>query len=270
MRAKDVPLPLLDDRPRDECGVVGVTGIDNAAELTFLGLYALQHRGQESAGICAVENGEARLQKGLGLVAEVFNAEKLAKLPGTTSIGHVRYSTAGGAGIRNAQPIAVRYARGDLAVAHNGNITNAQELRQRLVGEGAIFQSSSDSEVIVHLIARSRHHSVEAQIDDALTHLEGAFSVAISVGNTLYAARDPRGFRPLVLGQRDDGHIVASETCALDIVGAEFVRDLEPGEVIRIRQGQVHKLRSLPPAPRQAPCIFELVYFARPDGPGPR
>jgi amidophosphoribosyltransferase len=265
MPAKDVRLPLLDDHPNDECGVVGVSGVSNAAELTFLGLYALQHRGQESAGICAVNGGEARLQKGEGLVADVFNAERLAKLPGTTAIGHVRYSTAGGSGIRNAQPIAVRYARGDLSVAHNGNITNAQELRQRLVQEGAIFQSTSDSEVIVHLIARSRHDTVEAQIDDALTHLEGAFSVALSVGDTMFAARDPRGFRPLVLGRTNGGHVVASETCALDIIGADYVRDIEPGEVLRIRGSRLDRLRSLPPAPRHAPCIFELVYFARPD-----
>jgi amidophosphoribosyltransferase len=265
MPAKDVRLPLLDDRPREECGVVGVSGAPNAAELTFLGLYALQHRGQESCGICAVNGGVARLKKGEGLVSDVFNAEALASLPGTTAIGHVRYSTAGGGGVRNAQPIAVRYAMGDLAVAHNGNLTNAHELRQRLVQEGAIFQSSSDSEVIVHLIARSRHDTVEAQIDDALTHLEGAFSLAISVGDTLFAARDPRGFRPLVLGRANGGHIVASETCALDIVGAEFVRDLQPGEVVRIRGSRIDRLRSLPPVASPAPCIFELVYFARPD-----
>jgi amidophosphoribosyltransferase len=265
MPAKDVRLPLLDDRPREECGVVGVSGAPNAAELTFLGLYALQHRGQESCGICAANGGVARLKKGEGLVSDVFNAEALASLPGTTAIGHVRYSTAGGGGVRNAQPIAVRYAMGDLAVAHNGNLTNAHELRQRLVQEGAIFQSSSDSEVIVHLIARSRHDTVEAQIDDALTHLEGAFSLAISVGDTLFAARDPRGFRPLVLGRANGGHIVASETCALDIVGAEFVRDLQPGEVVRIRGSRIDRLRSLPPVASPAPCIFELVYFARPD-----
>ncbi len=263
--AVDISVSSLDDRPHDECGVMGVSGIDKAAELVFLGLYALQHRGQESAGICAVGDGQANVQKGLGLVAEVFNAERLTRLPGSTSIGHVRYSTAGGAGIRNAQPIAVRYAQGELAVSHNGNLTNHQELRQRLVQEGAIFQSSSDSEVIVHLIARSRHDTIDAQVDDALTHLEGAFSVVILVNDTLYAARDPRGFRPLMLGRLGDGHVVASETCALDILGAEYVRDLEPGEVLKIKGSRVQRLRSLPPAPRPAPCIFELVYFARPD-----
>jgi amidophosphoribosyltransferase len=246
--------------------VVGITGIGNAAELAFLGLYALQHRGQEAAGIVGVDtDGSARVHKGLGLVAEVFDAATLSGLPGPTAIGHVRYSTAGGGGARNAQPIVVRYAEGDLAVAHNGNLTNAHDLRSWLVREGSIFQSTNDSEVIVHLMARSRHDTVEAQLDDALTHLEGAFSLVVTVGDTLFAARDPRGFRPLVLGTRDGGHVVASETCALDIMNAEYVRDIAPGEVLKIRGSRVEKLRSLAPAPRPAPCIFELVYFARPD-----
>jgi len=258
-------LPVVDDKPREECGVVGVSGIENASELAFLALYALQHRGQESAGICAVEDGRARIHKGAGLVSDVFGSAELAKLPGRTALGHVRYSTAGGNRIENAQPIVVRYAEGDLAISHNGNLTNAQVLRNRLVDEGALFQSSSDSEVLVHLIARSRHPSVESQLDDALTQVEGAFSLVISVGQTLYAVRDPRGFRPLVLGRRDGGHVVTSETCALDILGAEYVRDLEPGEVLRIEGETVEKLRRLPSASRQQPCIFELVYFARPD-----
>jgi amidophosphoribosyltransferase len=198
-------------------------------------------------------------------VADVFNADRLRELTGRTSLGHVRYSTAGGGGARNAQPIVVRYAEGDLAIAHNGNLTNAHDLRARLVEEGSIFQTSSDSEVIVHLVARSRHETVEAQIDDALLHLEGAFSLVMSVGDTLYAARDPRGFRPLVLGRKGDAHVLASETCALDILGATYVRDVEPGEVLRIRGPRVERLRSLPAAERPQPCIFELVYFARPD-----
>ena len=243
---------------------MGVSGIDSAAELAFLGLYALQHRGQEAAGIVALSPNGARLHKGLGLVADVFDAGRLAKLPGSAAIGHVRYSTAGGGRIENAQPITVRYFEGDLAIAHNGNLTNAVDLRARLVEEGAIFQTSSDSEVIVHLIARSRHETVDAQIDDALTHLEGAFSLVMSVGETLYAVRDPRGFRPLILGRKGEGFVVASETCAFDIMGAEYVRDLAPGEVLKIRGGEVEMLRSLPPE-QPAPCIFELVYFARPD-----
>jgi amidophosphoribosyltransferase len=260
------PSVFDDDRPHEECGVIGVSGIADAAELVFLGLYALQHRGQESAGIVAVDaDGAARAHKGLGLVADVFDAERIAGLPGSTALGHVRYSTAGGGGVRNAQPILVRYAEGDLAIAHNGNLTNAHDLRSRLVREGSIFQTSSDSEVIVHLVARSRHDTAEAQIDDALLHLEGAFSLVMSVGDTLYAACDPRGFRPLVLGRRGDGHVLASETCALDIMAAEYVRDIEPGEVLKIQGGRLERLRSLPRAERPQPCIFELVYFARPD-----
>ncbi len=254
-----------DDRPREECGIVGVTGVDNAAELTFLGLYALQHRGQEAAGICAVENGRGRLHKDRGLVSDVFDADLIRSLRGGTALGHVRYSTAGGGGRANAQPILVRYAEGDLAIAHNGNLTNARTLKRRLVEEGSIFQSSSDSEVVVHLVARSRHDTVESQIDDALSHLEGAFSLVVTVGDTLFAVRDPRGFRPLVLGTVRGGHVVASETCALDIMGAQFLRDIEPGEVIRIRNGRVDRMRSLHAGEAQAPCIFELVYFARPD-----
>ncbi len=265
-QARDLHFSELDPVPREECGVFGASGIEGAAELTFLGLYALQHRGQESAGIVAVDaDGTARLRKGIGLVADVFSADDLNALPGHASVGHVRYSTAGGSRIQNAQPIVVRYARGDLAIAHNGNLTNANELRARLVEEGALFQTTSDSEVIVHLIARSRHETVEAQVDDALSHLEGAFSLVISVGDTLFAAVDPRGFRPLILGRKDEGHVVASETCAFDIIGAEYVRDIQPGEVLRIRGSEVTPLRSLSPAPHQAPCVFELVYFARPD-----
>ena len=262
---EDIPSDHLDDRLHEECGVVGISGIDSAAELAFLGLYALQHRGQEAAGIAALSEHGARLHKGIGLVADVFDANRLAQLPGSSAVAHVRYSTAGGGRVENAQPIMVRYFEGDLVIAHNGNLTNALDLRARLVEEGAIFQTSSDSEVIVHLIARSRRETVDAQIDDALTHLEGAFSLVMSVGDTLYAVRDPRGFRPLTLGRKGDGYVVASETCAFDIMGAEYVRDLEPGEVLKIRDGRVEALRCLPPAGQPAPCIFELVYFARPD-----
>ena len=264
-RPVDIVASHLDEGPHEECGVVGISGIEGAAELAFLALYALQHRGQESAGICAISDGEARLYKEVGLVGDVFDAESLIKLPGRTAIGHVRYSTAGGSKALNAQPIVVRYAEGDLGISHNGNLTNAHDLKSRLVSEGAIFQTTSDSEVIVHLIARSRHDNVDAQVDDALSHLEGAFSLAITVGDTLYAVRDPRGYRPLVLGKLDGGHVVVSETCALDILGAEYVRDVDPGEVLKIEGESVRSLRSLSPAQEKAPCIFELVYFARPD-----
>ena len=260
----DIHLPLLDDRPREECGIVGINGIDNASELAFLALYALQHRGQEAAGICAANGGRTRLYKELGLVSDVFNADRIASLPGNTALGHVRYSTAGGGQRVNAQPIVVSYSEGDLAIVHNGNLTNANTIKSQLVDEGAIFQSSSDSEAIVHLIARSRHRSVVAQIRDALSFLEGAYALVLTVGETMYAVRDPRGFRPLVLGEVAGGHVVASETCALDIMGATFVRDIEPGELVRFRGGQVESLPGLHPE-TPAPCIFELVYFARPD-----
>ena len=261
----DIPASQLDGRPRDECGVVGFSGVDAAAELAFLGLYALQHRGQESAGICALADGEARLHKGVGLVADVFSAEILKGLPGRTAVGHVRYSTAGGSVGLNAQPIVVRYAEGDLAVAHNGNLTNAHDLKTQLVGEGAIFQTTSDSEVIVHLIARSRKKTIDAQVADALRQLEGAFSLIVTVGEVMYAVRDPRGYRPLVLGKLEDGHVVASETCALDILGATYVRDVARGEVLRIEGPEVKKLPDFSTPELAAPCIFELVYFARPD-----
>ncbi len=247
------------------CGIVGVSGLERAAELVSLGLYALQHRGQEAEGIAAVVGGRARVHKAAGLVAEGFDDDVLSNLPGAMALGHVRYSTAGGPGLVNAQPIVVRYHQGDLAVVHNGNITNARILREELVAEGALFQSATDTEVLVHLIARSRERTPEAQLLDALRQLEGAFSIIVTIGPVLYAARDPWGFRPLILGRRDGGHVVVSETCALDLLGAEYVRDLEPGELVRIEGERVTRLEGLAPAPRLAPCVFELIYFARPD-----
>jgi amidophosphoribosyltransferase len=249
------------------CGIAAVSGVPEAAKLVFLSLYSLQHRGQEAAGIVAIDGAEGTgsVRKGTGLVADAFDQQSLAELRGETALGHIRYSTAGGAGLANAQPLLVRYAEGDLALAHNGNLTNAQELRARLVAEGSLFQTTIDSEVIVHLIARSRRDGVDGQVDDALSQLEGAFSVLITVGDTLYAARDRHGFRPLVLGHKDGGYVLASETCALDIVGARYIRDVEPGEVLRIRNGELTRLRPLGSFATPAPCIFELVYFARPD-----
>ena len=211
------------------------------------------------------ETGGPRLHKELGLVSDVFDADRIASLAGPTAVGHVRYSTAGSGRRANAQPIVVRYSEGDLAIVHNGNLTNARFLKRRLVADGAIFQSSSDSEVVVHLIARSRHPSVEAQLRDALNFLEGAYSLVVTVGDDMYAVRDPRGFRPLVTGTLPGGgHVVASETCALDIMGAEFARDVEPGELLRFRNGRVEQLPGLH-RKAAAPCVFELVYFARPD-----
>jgi amidophosphoribosyltransferase len=254
-----------DDGPREECGVVGISGIDLASEQAFLAMYALQHRGQEAAGLVTFDDEGPHVLKGEGLVGDIFKTWSVRKLTGRTAVGHVRYSTAGGSDLDNIQPIIARYARGQIALAHNGNLTNHYDLRKRLVEDGAIFRSSSDSEMLVHLIAKSRHDSIDAQVDDALTHLEGAFSIVISIDDTVYAARDSRGFRPLVLGRKDGGHVVASESCALDILDAEYVRDIAPGEVIKIEDGKVTQLRSLPPAVSPSPCIFELVYFARPD-----
>jgi len=247
------------------CGIVAISGIEKAAEQAFLALYALQHRGQEAAGIVTFDGTTSRSHKGRGLVSEVFSAATLASLRGDVAIGHTRYSTAGGADLANIQPLTARFSRGDLALAHNGNLTNHLDLRQKLVEDGAIIRSTSDSEAVVHLIAKSRHDGADGQIDDALSRLEGAFSVVMSVGSSVYAACDPRGFRPLVLGRKGSGHVVVSETCALDILGADYVRDIEPGEVLRIQGGTVERLRSLRPAQPHAPCIFELVYFARPD-----
>lgn len=254
-----------DDKPREECGILAVSGSKAAAELTFLGLYALQHRGQESAGIVSIdEEGESHAHRGMGLVADVFDDDTILGLKGSVAIGHVRYSTAGGSKLRNAQPMLVNYRRGPLALAHNGNLTNALELRDRLGREGAIFQTDSDSEAIIHLIARSRRDEEDQKVDDALSQVVGAFSLVLCLGDRLYAARDPRGFRPLVLGRLGEAVVVASETCALDIIGAAYVRDVRPGEVLCIRDGHIEELRPLPPASPSS-CLFELVYFARPD-----
>jgi amidophosphoribosyltransferase len=249
------------------CGIAAVSGIPDASKLVFLSLYALQHRGQEAAGIISIEEAGtvSHIHKGTGLVAEAFGGEALGRLPGETALGHIRYSTAGGAGLVNAQPLLVKYAEGDLGLAHNGNLTNAQELRNTLVGEGSLLQTTIDSEVIVHLIARSRRDDVDGQVSDALSQLEGAFSVLITIGDSLYAARDRHGFRPLVMGIRDGGYVFASETCALDIIGARYIRDVEPGELLRVRNGELTRLDQIGSFATPAPCVFELVYFARPD-----
>ncbi len=257
-------LPAADKSLREECGVFAVSGHEAAAELTFLGLYALQHRGQESAGIVTYDGNEARIHKGMGLVAEAIKNEHLLGLGGRVAIGHARYSTAGESALRNAQPALVNYRDGTLALAHNGNLTNAKTLRDQLVGEGAIFQTTMDSEVIVHLIARSQQPNPDQQVLEALAQIEGAFSLAILVNDTIYAARDPRGFRPLILGRKGPATVVASETCALDLIEAEYIRDIEPGEVLKIRDARVENLARLAPE-LPAACIFELIYFARPD-----
>jgi len=247
------------------CGIIGVSGVPDAARQVYLGLYSLQHRGQESSGIVSVDSaGVARAHRGMGLVADVFGEAVIAGLPGDVALGHTRYSTAGTSVLVNAQPMLASYREGPLALAHNGNLTNAVQLRSDLVAKGSIFQSSSDSEVLVHLIARSEAREPEDQLLDALERVEGAYSLVITIGRTLYAIVDPRGFRPLWLGRSGSGWVVASETCALDILGATPVRELEPGNVIRIQGGELDELPSLPPKPHRR-CIFELVYFSRPD-----
>lgn len=247
------------------CGIIGVSGIPDAARIAYLGLYSLQHRGQESSGVVAVDGeGVARSHRGMGLVSDVFTESVLTGLPGDTAIGHTRYSTAGSSVLANAQPILARYREGPLALGHNGNLTNAAQLRTDLVDKGSIFQTSSDSEVLVHLIARSEAREPEDQLLDALERVEGAYSLVVTIGRTLYAIVDARGFRPLWLGRLGSGHVVASETCAFDLIGAKPVRELEPGEFLRIHDGEVDRLPALPALPHRR-CIFELVYFSRPD-----
>jgi len=249
------------------CGIIGVAGVSDASRVTYLGLYSLQHRGQESAGMVTVDGaGVARSHRGMGLVSDVFSETVLAGLPGDVAIGHTRYSTAGSSVLANAQPILAGYHEGPLALAHNGNLTNAEALRSDLVAKGSIFQTSSDSEVLIHLIARSEAREPEDQLLDALERVEGAYSLVVTIGRTLYAIVDPRGFRPLWLGKLGSGYVVASETCALDLIGATAVREVEPGEFLRIQGSppEIDRLPSLPPKPHQR-CIFELVYFSRPD-----
>ena len=249
------------------CGIIGVAAVPEAARVTYLGLYSLQHRGQESAGAVAVDQaGVARVHRGMGLVSDVFSEQVLADLPGDVAIGHTRYSTAGSSVLANAQPILAGYHEGPLALAHNGNLTNADSLRADLVAKGSIFQTSSDSEVLIHLIARSEAREPEDQLLDALERVEGAYSLVVTIGRTLYAIVDPRGFRPLWLGRLGDGYVVASETCALDLIGATTIRELGPGEFLRIQGSppEVDKLPSLPAKPHKR-CVFELVYFSRPD-----
>ena len=252
------------DRPKDECGVFGICGSGEAANLTYLGLYALQHRGQESAGIVSSDGQQLHAHRQMGLVADIFDESVLASLPGRMAIGHVRYSTTGGSLLKNAQPFVVEYSRGSVAIAHNGNLVNARLLRDELEAYGSIFQSTMDTEVIVHLIAQSRENRVEDQIVEALSRVKGAYSVVLLTERKLVAARDPFGFRPLVLGRRGDAWVVTSETCALDLIEADYEREVEPGEVIVVEETG---LRSFHPWPdtKRALCIFEYIYFARPD-----
>jgi amidophosphoribosyltransferase len=252
------------DRFHDECAVFGVFGHEEAANLTYLGLYALQHRGQEASGIVSGDGEQFFVKKGLGLVADLYDKSVLEKLPGHMAIGHNRYSTAGGNDLKNVQPLIVNFALGNLALAHNGNLINAQVLRNELEAYGAIFQSTSDSEVIIHLIAHSKADSLLARVIDALSRVRGAFSVVLLTDQGLIAARDPYGLRPLCLGRLRSSWVVASETCAFDLLDAEYVREIEPGELIMVGDQGVDSYRPFPKVD-PAMCVFEYVYFARPD-----
>jgi amidophosphoribosyltransferase len=252
------------DKFKDECGVFGIFGHPEAANMTYLGLYALQHRGQESAGIAASDGQQVRISRAMGYVADTFDSQTLSELPGALGIGHVRYSTAGESKLLNAQPILIDCAHGQIAICHNGNLVNARELRDELVRQGSIFQSNSDTEVILHLYAKSKARNVEDAIVESVSQAQGAFSLVMLTRDRLVAIRDPHGFRPLALGRLGEAYVVCSETCAMDLIGATYERDVEPGEVLIISADGVRSINAFPPAPL-AHCIFEHVYFARPD-----
>ncbi len=248
----------------EECGVFGVFNHPEAANLTYLGLYALQHRGQEGAGICSSDGKQLFIEKSMGLVADIFTEKRLKRLPGYLAIGHNRYSTAGSSVLKNVQPIVANFALGSLALAHNGNLVNAIELRKELEDEGAIFQSTSDSEVIVHLIAHANGDDPYDRIIQALNRVSGAYSLLILREKELIAVRDPFGVRPLCLGEVDGSYVVASETCALDLINASYVRDIEPGEMLVINENGMRSVKVFSNG-RRAHCIFEFIYFSRPD-----
>jgi amidophosphoribosyltransferase len=252
------------DKFRDECGVFGIFGHPEAANMTYLGLYALQHRGQESAGIAASDRQQIRVSKSMGYVADAFSESQLLQLPGDLAIGHVRYSTAGESKLSNAQPILIDCAHGQIAICHNGNLVNAGELREELVSQGSIFQASTDTEVVLHLYARSKAATIEDAVVESVKQVQGAFSFLLLTKDRLIAVRDPHGFRPLALGRLDDAYVVCSETCAMDLIGATYVRDVEPGEIVIITKDGLRSVKPFPQAPL-AHCVFEHVYFARPD-----
>jgi amidophosphoribosyltransferase len=256
-------LVLKRDRWGENCGLFGIFGHKDASKLTYFGLFALQHRGQESAGIVCSNWVDFSVYRGMGLVAEVFNEEVLGRLDGELAIGHVRYSTSGER-IGNIQPLVVKYARGPLAIAHNGNLINALSLREKLEREGSIFQTTVDSEVIIHLIARSKKRRFTDAIIEALEPLKGAYSLLLMTPERLIGIRDPWGFRPLCLGKLQNAYIITSESCALDLVGGRFIREIEPGEMVIITKDGIREKKVLS-AERRSMCIFELIYFARPD-----
>ncbi len=246
------------------CGIFGIFNHPEASNLTYLGLYALQHRGQESTGIVSSDGKQLHHYRQMGLVSEAFNRDILRSLRGTSAIGHVRYSTAGSSDLKNAQPFVVEYAKGGISIAHNGNLTNAFLIRGELESNGAIFHSNTDTEIIVHLIAHSKEKAFVDRAIQSLRKVEGSYSLLFLTENEMVAARDPYGFRPLVLGQIKDAPVIASETCALDLIGAQFVREIEPGEILVINMDGIQSFKPFPPT-RSAHCIFEFIYFARPD-----
>ena len=255
---------IMPDKFHDECAVFGIYGHKEAANLAYLGLYAMQHRGQEGSGIVSADGEHFHLEKAMGLVADIYTKDVLKRLHGHMAIGHNRYSTAGSSNLKNVQPLTVNFALGNLALAHNGNLINATMLRNELEAYGAIFQSTTDSEVIIHLIAHSRAETLLARVIDALSQVRGAFSVALLTDRGLIAARDPYGLRPLCLGRLRDSWLVASETCAFDLIGAEFVREIEPGELVELDERGLTSHHPFTKT-RQAMCVFEYVYFSRPD-----
>ncbi|MBN2417674.1 amidophosphoribosyltransferase [bacterium] len=255
----------MEDKPREFCGIIGVCNHDAAAEIAYLGLYALQHRGQESAGIVSSDGTRIYEHNGLGLVNDVFNDRAvIEKLKGRLAIGHNRYSTTGSNDIHNVQPLLVNTKDGPIALGHNGNLVNSRAIHDMLQEEGAIFRSTTDSEPILHLIARSKADGLVAKIRDALSRIKGAYSLVIMTRDKLIAARDPKGFKPLALGKLDDGYVVASETCALDLIGADYIRDVDPGEMLIIDENGLTS-ESFAASTGKAHCIFEFIYFSRPD-----
>jgi amidophosphoribosyltransferase len=253
------------DKPQEKCGIFGIYGHESAAELTKLGLFALQHRGQEASGIVTYDGNGFHIHRGMGLVGQVFDsAATMESLKGSVAIGHNRYPTTGKPDRENIQPLHERVASGDFAVAHNGNLTNAMTLRDALAKSGAVFRSTTDTEVIPHLFARSAKDGVIDRLSDAFNKLEGAYSLVILTDGALFGVRDPNGIRPLVLGKLGEAYVLASETCALDIIGAEYVRDIEAGELVKIDKRGIESFKPFSKTPQRF-CVFELIYFARPD-----
>jgi amidophosphoribosyltransferase len=246
------------------CGIFGIANHGEASNLTYLGLYALQHRGQESTGIASSDGESVHLHKAMGHVADVYGEETLAKLTGNNAVGHTRYSTAGDSSENNAQPIMAKCAYGTIALCHNGNLINAVALKRDLEDKGAIFQSTTDTEVILHLIARSEQEDIRAAIGEMMGHVQGAYSLLLLTNDALIGIRDPNGFRPLCLGKLNGSHVLASESCAFDLINAQYVREIEPGEIVMIRGKEIESVH-MPKSPRLSKCIFEHVYFSRPD-----